>query len=113
MKKLTGGSKPGRLLITGGASANPAIAQVYADVFQCPVFRSDTPEGAAFGAAVRALHGSAVVNGSGTLSDVQLEKLVGLNAPFAEPKARPEAIERAVAVYEKLEASLLSVRSRM
>ncbi len=44
--------KPGRLLLTGGASSNRGIAQVAADVFQTPVERLDLPNSAALGAAL-------------------------------------------------------------
>ena len=46
----------GRLLLTGGASANAAIRQVYADVFNRRVSILDTTEAAAVGAALRAMH---------------------------------------------------------
>ena len=42
------------LLLTGGASENDAIAQVFADVFQAPVSRLKVSDSAALGAALRA-----------------------------------------------------------
>eukprot|EP00929_Paragymnodinium_shiwhaense_P000285 TRINITY_DN100528_c0_g1_i1.p1 TRINITY_DN100528_c0_g1~~TRINITY_DN100528_c0_g1_i1.p1 ORF type:complete len:579 (+),score=137.78 TRINITY_DN100528_c0_g1_i1:72-1808(+) len=51
----SGASAP-QLMVTGGASNNPAILQVFADVFQRPVRRMEDAESAAMGAAVRAMH---------------------------------------------------------
>jgi xylulokinase len=49
-----------RVIATGGASANNAILQVIADVFQSPVYIHTAGSGsAALGAALRALHGVA------------------------------------------------------
>lgn len=43
-----------RILATGGASANKAILQVLADVFNAPVYIQKTTEAALLGAAYRA-----------------------------------------------------------
>jgi len=43
-----------RILATGGASANKAILQVVADVFNAPVYIQKTTEAALLGAAFRA-----------------------------------------------------------
>jgi xylulokinase len=43
-----------RILLTGGASANAAIAQVIADVFQCPVQRLMVANSVALGSVLRA-----------------------------------------------------------
>lgn len=51
------GLTPTRILATGGASSNPAILRVMADVFGVPVFTAQQPGSAALGAAYRALHG--------------------------------------------------------
>lgn len=48
------GTPTARLLLTGGASENPAIAQVFADVFGAPVLRLAVSDSAALGAAIRA-----------------------------------------------------------
>jgi len=50
------GEPPTQIYATGGASANPQILQIMADVFQCPVYRQETPNSAALGAALRAAH---------------------------------------------------------
>ncbi|MFW6457458.1 MAG: xylulokinase, partial [Planctomycetota bacterium] len=48
------GRNPSEIYATGGASANDAILQVMADVHKCPVYRFETPNSAALGAALRA-----------------------------------------------------------
>jgi xylulokinase len=57
---------PHELCLTGGASRNNGIAQVFADVFQIPVSRLAIPNSAAMGAAMRA----ALSTGS-SLSDLE------------------------------------------
>ncbi len=51
------GVQPTRVFATGGASANRELLQVMANVFGCPVYRSDVANSAALGAALRAAHG--------------------------------------------------------
>ena len=51
------GLKPQSIRATGGASANKAILQIMADVFQCPVDVMDVQNSAALGAALRARQG--------------------------------------------------------
>ncbi len=51
------GIVPASILATGGASVDPAVLRVMADVFGVPVFRGDVPNSAAVGAAYRAFHG--------------------------------------------------------
>jgi len=51
---------PKRLIATGGASSNPAITQVLADVFGAPVYVASQTDSASLGAAYRAAHGWAV-----------------------------------------------------
>jgi xylulokinase len=48
---------PSRIYATGGASANVDILQVMADVHGCPVYRFESTNSAALGAALRAAHG--------------------------------------------------------
>lgn len=46
-----------RILLTGGASVNPAVQQLLADVFDAPAFVFvDLPNSAALGSAYRALY---------------------------------------------------------
>ena len=48
---------PKQIYATGGASDNPAILQVMADVLNCSVQRIEVSKSAALGAALRAAHG--------------------------------------------------------
>jgi xylulokinase len=50
------GVKPAKILATGGASTNPQILQLLADVFGCSIYTSPSSESACLGAAFRALH---------------------------------------------------------
>jgi xylulokinase len=94
------------LSVTGGASANRNILQVYADVHGCPVQPFQTTNAAALGAALRAAHGHAKANGGEPdWSDVV--------APFTSPPAsarvepNPEnrrLYDELLETYRKLEA---------
>lgn len=61
---------PGRLLVTGGASGNQAILDVFADAFQRDVWVQETKEAAAFGAAIRAVWGVSNEDARTRLRDV-------------------------------------------
>ena len=79
--------------VTGGAAANQAILQVYADVHNCPVQRFETTNAAALGAALRALQAHTNTPWPAAV------------APFTRPlpgaiQPRPEA----AALYTKLAA---------
>mmetsp|Transcript_28675 Transcript_28675/g.61058 ORF Transcript_28675/g.61058 Transcript_28675/m.61058 type:complete len:553 (+) Transcript_28675:32-1690(+) len=98
----------GRLLVTGGASANQAILQVFADVFQRPVCCSDNTEGAALGAAMRAVHACGA----------DMETLVAQLNSAASIKATPntdtaETYRKAAKAYSELESKALKARGRM
>jgi xylulokinase len=62
---------------TGGASANPEILQVMADVFEAEVYRFDATDSAALGAALRALQADTVLPWNDVI------------AGFAEPLSSP------------------------
>jgi xylulokinase len=59
--------KPRRILLTGGAARNDAIAQVVADVFQCQVERLRIGNSVALGSAMRA----AIVTGLAELNELE------------------------------------------
>jgi len=84
------------LYVTGGASANEEILQVFADVHDCPVHRFETTNSAALGAALRAWYSHRRERGE----DPSWKETV---ASFARPvpgsTIRPDPV--AVAVYEK------------
>lgn len=77
------GLRPSNILATGGASVNPAVLRVMADVFGVPVFVGEQPNSAALGAAYRALHGWTCWRR-------------GCFVPFAEVVARAPPFRRAV-----------------
>lgn len=68
------------LYVTGGASANTEILQVFANVHACPVHRFETTNSAALGAALRAHYSDQQTNGGG----LDWKTVV---APFAQPVA--------------------------
>jgi sugar (pentulose or hexulose) kinase len=89
------GTPTTELLLTGGASENPAVAQVFADVFGAPVLRLAVSDSAALGAALRAAHAACGA------------KLIDLEKVFCAPApgvVRPDASLRAG--YDRLEAEL-------
>ncbi len=84
------GERPPALLVTGGASENDGILQVFADVFQARLRRLSVADSAALGAAMRAAH---------ACGRIAWEELF---RQFAVPD--PKAIEpdpQAAAVYER------------
>lgn len=89
------GTPTTELLLTGGASENPAVAQVFADVFGAPVLRLAVSDSAALGAALRAAHAACGA------------KLVDLEKVFCAPApgvVRPDASLRSA--YDRLESEL-------
>ena len=91
------GVRPTEIYATGGASANPEILQVMADVHGCPVRRFEVTNSAALGAALRAAHGYMLASGKGAA----WEDVV---AGFAEPVAGSTIAPNAAAgeVYDGL-----------
>ncbi len=89
------GTPTTQLLLTGGASENPAVAQIFADVFGAPVLRLAVSDSAALGAALRAAHAACGA------------KMADLEAVFCAPApgiVAPEASLRPA--YDALEAEL-------
>ncbi len=91
------GARPQRVFATGGASANPEILQVMADVMGCPVHRFEVSNSAALGAALRAAHAHFLAEGTE-------RPWPGVVAGFTDPvpgseiRPRPEATQ----VYDYL-----------
>jgi xylulokinase len=86
-----------RIHATGGASRNPDILQVMADVFDADILRPVAGNSAALGAALRAFHADRAADGNA----LAWEDVV---AEFAEPiaEARVRPIREHVAVYRRL-----------
>ncbi|XP_053786186.1 xylulose kinase isoform X2 [Desmodus rotundus] len=95
-----------KILATGGASHNRDILQVLADVFDAPVYVTDTANSACVGSAYRAFHGLA----AGT--DVPFSEVVKLApSPRLAAIPRPGASQVYAALlprYAQLEQRILS-----
>jgi xylulokinase len=89
------GTPTTQLLLTGGASENPSVAKIFADVFGAPVLRLAVSDSAALGAALRAAEGAC----GAKMAD--LEKVFCAPAPGV---VQPDPALRAA--YDKLEAEL-------
>ncbi|MGH7952159.1 MAG: xylulokinase, partial [Limisphaerales bacterium] len=88
---------PERIYATGGASNDPALLQVMADVMNCRVERIEVAKSAALGAALRAAHGFFLKTGK----KVNWEKIVaGFTAPILNSEIRPNP--KATKIYGKL-----------
>ncbi|XP_060681625.1 xylulose kinase [Hemiscyllium ocellatum] len=61
-----------RVLATGGASSNPDILKVLADVFNAPVYTIDTANSACLGCAYRAKHGLHAASGQSFADTVKI-----------------------------------------
>ena len=89
------GTPTTQLLLTGGASENPSVAKIFADVFGAPVLRLAVSDSAALGAALRAAEAACGA------------KMTELEAVFCAPApgvVRPNPALRAA--YDALEAQL-------
>jgi xylulokinase len=86
-----------KIYATGGASANRAILQVMADVFDAKVMQLETGNSAALGAALRAFHADRLAGGR----PMPWEQVVaGFVAPKLEGALKPHS--PSVAVYRQL-----------
>jgi xylulokinase len=98
---------------TGGASANPQILQVIADVFGADVYRLTTTNSAALGAALRAWHGDAAAEGHPISWD---EVTADLATPDPATRIPPNAANhelyrRLIPIYEHREREATSLPS--
>ncbi len=108
LRATAAGITPSALRATGGAAQNPAILQIAADVFQCPVRRSNVTNTAALGAAVRAAHAINRAAGWDRLVVTAVEPQLG---PAVEPRRDTAAIYRLLAdEYAALEKRELANR---
>ena len=95
-----------RIFATGGASSNPAILRVIADVFDAPVFvLKDTANSACLGCAYRAKHGLERADGK-TFWDAVSEAPphVLVSDPHGDA---PDIYDPLTARYKKLEDSIV------
>jgi xylulokinase len=99
--------KPTNIYATGGASEDPAVLQVIADIFQCPVQRSENTNSAALGAALIAAH-------SFSPDENWKETIQGFSGPAKGPTVLPDidtapAYSELIKRYAQLEISSKSV----
>ena len=88
---------PGKILATGGASNNPQLLQVMADVMNCRVERIEISKSAALGAALQAAHGWLVQAGK----KPKWEQVVaGFTNPIPNSEIRPNP--KAAKAYHQL-----------
>ena len=88
---------PECIFATGGASNNPALLQVLADVMNCRVLRIEVSKSAALGAALLAAHGCLTAAGERP----QWAKLVaGFTNPVVGSEVRPD--KKAAKIYDRL-----------
>jgi sugar (pentulose or hexulose) kinase len=89
------GTPTTQLLLTGGASENPSVAKIFADVFGAPVLRLAVSDSAALGAALRAAEAACGA------------KMAELEAVFCAPAPGVVPPNPALrAAYDALEAQL-------
>lgn len=104
-----------KVIATGGASVNPALLQVMASVFNCPVYVSDAgPNTAALGASYRALQGLASHRQGLKDKVLPLGQILPDSSRklklMAEPKAGDARVyDQLLKRYASLEARVLSV----
>ncbi len=102
------GIEASKILATGGASANPAILQVIADVFGVDVYTADKPNSASLGAAYRALHGAVCAEKAEFIPFADALTGEPAMSVAARPNAEAHAVYNGVLErYARLEASLL------
>ncbi len=89
------GVRPSAIYVTGGASVNPEILQIMADVQNCPVHQFEVTNSAALGAALRAAHAHCNALGQNT----SWEDII---AGIAEPLPGSVVAPANAAVYDKL-----------
>ena len=90
------GTPTTQLLLTGGASENPAVAQIFADVFGAPVLRLAVSDSAALGAALRAAHAACGAQ-MADLEAVFCAPAPGVVVPAAGLRAAYDALEAELA----------------
>ncbi|MCO6051939.1 carbohydrate kinase [Mesorhizobium sp. RP14(2022)] len=88
--------------LTGGASRNPAFAQMFADVLDLPVTVTQTDEAAAFGAALCA------GTGVGLYASVQHDPrdLLATATVYQPDKFRARELDRRFSLYNRIATSL-------
>ena len=89
--------EPAEIFATGGASNNPQLLQVMANVMNCKVRRIEVSKSAALGAALVAAHGCLVASGKPAPWDKLCD---GFTKPVAGSEVKPD--KKAVKIYAEL-----------
>ena len=107
-----------RIFVTGGGSRNRSILQVLANVFGCPVYK-DTKgavNSAAFGAALRAVHGFTLLSREHASSEALYNEMVSSQQTFelcASPNAKDHGVYTSMQPrYQALEDKIMG-RSKL
>jgi xylulokinase len=88
---------PEKILATGGASNNPQLLQVIADVMNCRVQRIEVSKSAALGAALQAAHGWLAQVGR---KPKWAKVVAGFTSPIPHSEIRPNP--KAAKIYDQL-----------
>jgi len=95
--------------LTGGASRNPTVAQLFADILDMPVMVTDTDEAAAWGAALCA--GAAV--GAFARFDADPRDLAERATHYQPSQSRAAHYADRYAIYQEVAATLTSTWDRL
>lgn len=106
---LRDGFGGGAARLTGGASRNPAVAQLFADVLDMPVTVTATEEAAAWGAALCA--GAAV--GAFARFDADPRDLDAISTTYRPDAGRAAHYRKRYAVYREIAATLPRIWDRL
>lgn len=98
-------TKPTRIYATGGASEDQGVLQIMADIFQCPVQRSEVSNGAALGAALIAAH--AAEGGRKNWPDLVRSFTAGAEAPVQPDPDAAAVYDPLLADYKAFEKQAL------
>ncbi len=97
------GVEPKEIYVTGGASKNDGILQIIADVSGATVYRQQSPDSAALGAALRAKHGYLKHNGEPPVWEEVVAPFVKVTKTFMPNMARHEVYKNMLPKYEAFE----------
>ena len=91
------GVRPKEIYATGGASENPEILRIMADVHRCPVYRFEVSNSAALGAALRAAQAQMAEGGE---APAWQDVVAGFAEPVSGSRIEPDPA--AAAVYDEM-----------
>lgn len=106
---LRAGFGPSEARLTGGASRNPTVAQLFADILDMPVTVTDTDEAAAWGAALCA--GAAV--GAFARFDADPRDINGSATTYLADRDRADHYAHRFAIYREVADTLTQTWDRL